>query len=100
TIKEIMYDYFPEYSNEDLLAFYMITGGVAKYVELLVQADALSVDTVFEEIFSENSLFLDEGKNVLIDEFGKDYGNYFSILTLIASGKTSRVEIESILNIQ
>ncbi len=100
TIKEIMCDYFPKYSNEDLLAFYMITGGVAKYVELLVQADALSVDTIFEEIFSENSLFLDEGKNVLIDEFGKDYGNYFSILTLIASGKTSRVEIESILNIQ
>lgn len=37
---------------------------------------------------------------MLIDEFGKDYGNYFSILSLIASGKTSRVEIESIMEIQ
>lgn len=100
TIKEIMSDHFPAYSNEDLLAFYMVTGGVAKYVEWLVQADALTLSSILREIFSENSLFLDEGKNVLIDEFGKDYGNYFSILTLIASGKTSRVEIESILNMQ
>ena len=33
----------------------------------------------------------------MIDEFGKDYGNYFSILSLIASSKTERGEIESIL---
>ncbi|MFW6275644.1 MAG: DUF234 domain-containing protein, partial [bacterium] len=36
-------------------------------------------------------------KNVLIDEFGKDYGNYFSILSLIASSKNSRSEIESVM---
>jgi AAA+ ATPase superfamily predicted ATPase len=35
---------------------------------------------------------------VLIDEFGKDYGNYFSILSLIASSKTDRGQIESTLN--
>ena len=40
---------------------------------------------------------LDEGKNILIEEFGKEYGIYFSILELIASGKTSRSEIESII---
>jgi AAA+ ATPase superfamily predicted ATPase len=34
---------------------------------------------------------------VLIDEFGKDYGNYFSILTLIASSKTARADMESIM---
>jgi AAA+ ATPase superfamily predicted ATPase len=43
-------------------------------------------------------MFLSEGRNVLIDEFGNDYGNYFSILSLIASSKTSRSEMESILN--
>lgn len=31
------------------------------------------------------------------DEFGKEYGNYFSILSLIASSKASRVEMESIM---
>ncbi|MDL2224417.1 DUF234 domain-containing protein [Bacteroidales bacterium OttesenSCG-928-M06] len=41
---------------------------------------------------------MDEGRDVLIDEFGKDYGNYFSILSLIASSKTERGQIESTLN--
>ncbi len=100
TIKKILSDHYPTYTSEDLLAFYMITGGVAKYVELLVEADAFTLDLILDEIFSDNSLFLDEGKNVLIDEFGKDYGNYFSILSLIASSKTSRAEMESILEIQ
>lgn len=97
TIKEILNDHKPSYSREDLLAFYLFTGGVAKYVELLAEAQALDLESILNEILSENSLFLDEGKNILIDEFGKDYGNYFSILTLIASSKTSRVEIESVL---
>ncbi len=44
-----------------------------------------------------NSLLLDEGMNLLIEEFGRDYTTYFSILSLIASSKTSRSEIESIL---
>ena len=100
TIKEILSEYSPNYSNDDLLAFYMITGGVAKYIELLVQAEAFTIDDIMDAVFEDNSLFLSEGKNVLIEEFGKDYGNYFSILSLIASGKTSRVEIESIMNIQ
>src|SRR5690554_5863937 len=99
-LKEILNDYYPTYTPEDLLAFYLFTGGVAKYVELLVQAEAFTFEAMLNEIMSENSLFLEEGKNVLIDEFGKDYGNYFSILSLIASGKTSRVEIESIMEIQ
>ncbi len=99
TLKKIVSDNYPAYSSDDLLAFYMITGGVAKYVELLVEAGAFTLNDILGIVFSENSLFLDEGKNVLIDEFGKDYGNYFSVLSLIASSKTSRPEIESILEI-
>jgi len=98
TIKEIMRDYHFGFSNEDVLAFYLFTGGVAKYVELLADAKAFTLENMVNEVFSDNSLFLDEGKNVLIEEFGKDYGNYFSILSLIASSKTSRPEIESVLN--
>jgi len=100
TLKSILNDYSPKYSSEDLLAFYLFTGGVAKYVELFVQARAFSLSDMLHLILNENSLFLDEGKHVLIEEFGKEYGNYFSILSLIASGKTARVEIESIMEIQ
>lgn len=96
-IKEILRDHNPNHTSEDLLAFYMITGGVAKYVEQLIEAEAYTYDSIWDEIFAHNSIFLDEGKNVLIEEFGKDYTNYFSILSLIASSKTSRVEMESVL---
>jgi AAA+ ATPase superfamily predicted ATPase len=96
-LKKILRDFCPSFTNENLLAFYMITGGVAKYVELLAESGAFSLDEILDEIFSDNSLFLDEGRNILIDEFGKDYSNYFSILSLIASSKTARTEIESIL---
>lgn len=50
--------------------------------------------------FERDSYFLPEGKNMLIDEFGKDYGIYFSILTLISQGRNTCSELESILNIK
>ena len=45
----------------------------------------------------ENSPFLSEGKNILIEEFGKEYTIYFSILSCIANGFTARTAIESYL---
>lgn len=99
TLKEILADNYPKYKPEDLLAFYVFTGGVAKYVELLVSKKAFTLVKMLDEVFRENSLFIDEGRNVLIEEFGKDYATYFSILSLIASSKTSRSEIESILEV-
>jgi AAA+ ATPase superfamily predicted ATPase len=99
TIKEILSDNYPKYSTEDLLAFYLFTGGVAKYVELFVNKNCFTLKKMLNEIFREESYFLEEGKQVLIEEFGRDYGVYFSILSLIASSKNSRSEIEAILNI-
>ncbi len=96
TLKEILSHYSPNYCEEDLLAFYLFTDGVAKYIQLFVQQKAFTKDKMLDVIFSQDSLFLKEGKNVLIEEFGKEYGMYFSILSLLASGKTSRPEIESI----
>jgi len=97
-IKQIFADFQPNYTPEDLLAFYMVTGGVAKYVEQLVINKAFTKKKIFDAIFKESSFFLDEGRAVLVDEFGKDYGNYFSILSLIASSKTDRADMESSLN--
>ena len=85
------------FKPEDLLAFYTITGGVAKYVEHFADRRKISLQRILDEIFRENSLLLDEGMNLLIEEFGREYTTYFSILSLIASSKTSRSEIESIL---
>jgi len=97
TLQEILKENYPKYTNEDLLSFYTITGGVAKYVELFVTFEAFTLQKQLDLIYEENSLFLEEGKNILIEEFGKEYTTYFSILSLIASGKTARAEMESIL---
>ncbi len=96
-LKEIMKDYSPGYSNDDLLALYSFTGGVAKYVQLLVEDHALSVDSMIDSIISSDSIFINEGRSILVEEFGKDYDTYFSILSAIASGHTRRSEIESLI---
>lgn len=48
-------------------------------------------------IVRENSLFVNEGRNLLIKEFGKDYGMYFSVLSCIASGINTQGTIENAL---
>lgn len=97
-IKEILGYYHPGYTKEDLLALYTYTGGVAKYVELLMDAGATSADKMLERIIAKNSYFIYEGKNMLIEEFGRDYGRYFDILKLIATGHNTRGDIEGILH--
>ena len=95
-LKDILKDN-NSYSNENLLDFYTITGGLAKYVELFVLYESFQFETMIDKIIEPNSLFLQEGKNRLIEEFGKEYGTYFSVLALISNSKTSKSEIESIL---
>ena len=97
TLKEILSDYNPSYTPDDLLALYSFTGGVAKYVQLFMDNGWTSKEKMIEGMIDENSIFISEGKNLLIDEFGKEYGTYFSILTAISEGKNTRAEIENLL---
>jgi predicted AAA+ superfamily ATPase len=99
-LKEIMAEYNLQYSKEDLLALYLLTGGVAKYVELFADRRILTKDDMIDAFFEKDSYFLTEGKSMLIEEFGKEYGTYFSILSLIAQGHNTRSDIESILGIE
>ena len=96
-LKQIMADHNPGYTKEDLLALFTFTGGVARYVSQLVDAGAMDKESMIRQIISPNSTFLTEGKNNLIEEFGKDYGIYFSILSCIARGKNTRSEIEDVI---
>lgn len=100
TLKEILSHYKPGWTSEDLLALYSFTGGVAKYVELLMDNHATDRDAMLDVMLREESTFLEEGRICLNDEFGKDYGTYFSILSSIARGLTTRPQIENALNIE
>ena len=95
TIKEILKDQ-KAYSNERLFYNYLITGGVPRYHELLAKEKCYEIEDILDLILEKDSFFIGEGRNLLIQEFGKDYGIYFSILEMISVGRTSRSEIESI----
>jgi len=92
-LKQIMTDYLPAYTNDDLLALYTVTGGIPKYVELLTDAKAFSVEQIIHVVCDPDLPFKDEGKHLLIDEFGKQYGTYFSILDAISNGLNTQSEI-------
>ena len=97
-LKEILADHAPNYTSEDLLALYAFTGGVAKYVQLLIDSGSYTLDAMLNYIIKEDSTFLPEGKNMLIEEFGKEYANYFTILSSIARGENTRAKIEAVVN--
>ncbi len=96
TINNILKDH-GSVNIKTLFDYYNITGGLAKYIDVLITNKALSYNKIIKFILSANSPFLNEGKNLLIEEFGKEYVMYFSILELISVGKTARSAIESIL---
>ena len=95
--KEILGDYNPKFSNEDLLCLYMLSGGVAKYVSLLMDSGCITKKKMIDYVTGISSPFLIDGKDVLVSEMGKDYGIYFSILALISRGLTAQNEIDSVI---
>lgn len=82
---------------ERLFIFYVITGCVPKHLDILLTNDCVTLPKMLDYMLQEDSPFLYEGKQQLIEEFGKDYTVYFSILELLSRGKTSTSEIESVL---
>jgi len=44
-----------------------------------------------------DSSFLTEGQALLVQEFGKKYGNYFSILSAVSNGKNTLPEMETVM---
>lgn len=98
TQKEILQTYNPSYQKEDLLCFYILTGGVAKYIELLIDEGATDKEKMLACFTDPFMPFLSEGSDLMNLEFRKEGGTYFSILSLISQGKTTSSEIDSILN--
>lgn len=96
-IKEILRDYNPAFTSEDLLCLYMLTGGVAKYIGQLMDAGATTKDQMLEWVTATGSPFLSEGIELIMAEFGRDYSNYLSILQLIAGGMTVQNQIDNII---
>jgi AAA+ ATPase superfamily predicted ATPase len=82
----------------DFLDLWTLTGGVARYVALFMNCGALTRGQMLETVFGLSTPFVDEGKTVLVEEFGRDYGTYFAILAGIASGRTTFAELKNLLD--
>ena len=94
-LKEIHAAHCPKPRNGDLLTLWTLTGGVARYVEYFMDNGAVTRSKMIRQAISLGSSYINEGKAILSEEFGKDYGIYFSILSAIAAGKTSYAEIRN-----
>ena len=94
-LKQILSHHNADYTPDDLLALYAVTGGVPWYVALLMDNGKTNKTSILSYLTEVNSPFINEGKNILIEEFGSDYAMHFSILTCLAGGQLSRGEIES-----
>lgn len=88
-LKRILSDYKSDYTNDDLLALYTFTGGVPKYIEFFVDKGCTNMESMVDAMLQPDSIILSEGKAMLIQELGKKYGNYFSLLAAIASGSNT-----------
>lgn len=96
-LKEILGEHNPAYSSEDLLMLYAVTGGVAKYVAQLMDEGCRTADDIVRAVCKPSSIFIEEGTELLVGEFGRKYQIYYSILQLIASGMTTQSQIDSII---
>jgi len=96
-LKQILGDYNPHYTSEDLLMLYAITGGVAKYVAQLMDDGCRTWEEMIKVVCKPSSIFIEEGTELLVGEFGRKYQVYYSILQLISKGMTTQSQIDSII---
>jgi AAA+ ATPase superfamily predicted ATPase len=96
-LKAILAENNPTFTAEDLLALYAFSGGVAKYIQLFFDNKALTLKKMLDLMFRADSPFIADGKTMLIEEFGKDYAIYFTILSAIARGENTRAKIEMVV---
>lgn len=94
-VSEILRDYRLEPAS-NLLFYYTLFGGIPKYYFLLDRYILFgkSYPEIIRKLYCEPDAVLQkEGRELLIEEFGKNYHLYFSILQVIAGGETQMARI-------
>lgn len=66
----------PACTADDILALYTFTEAIPKYIELFVDAGVLTKDKMINFIARPESPFIEEGRKLLVNEFGKKYETY------------------------
>lgn len=88
-LRPIKFEYYNEffdsqYSDEELVKRYSLTGGVPKYIEMFQNSSDLN-RAIQESLLNVSSYLYDE-PNFLLQKEVSEIGSYFSILRTIAEG--------------
>lgn len=96
-LRRILEDHNPKLCGRDLLTLYMLTGGVPHYVAALMDSGCTDSESMLRRVLSTDSVFLHDGRDILISEFGRDYRTYLTIMQIISGGKERRKDIDDAL---
>ena len=91
-------EFYPDLSEEKLLPFYAVTGGIPKYIETF-QGQTDVYDAIAENVLNPQS-FLYEEPYFLLQKEVSEIGSYFSLIKAIAFGNRKLSEISSTLGIK
>ena len=94
-VSEILSDYHMDAASH-LLFYYTLFGGIPKYYFLLDRYRLFGKPhaEIIRKLYCEpDAPMQKEGRELLIEEFGKNYHLYFSVLQVIAGGETQMARI-------
>lgn len=91
-------EFFPDLSEEDLIPFYAVTGGVPKYVESFENVDNI-YEAIRRNVLNKQSYLYEEPFFLLQNEVS-EIGSYFSVIKAIAMGNHKLADISAYINIK
>lgn len=101
-LKQIPFEFYHEFiegkTNNELLPYYAVTGGVPKYVESFLGVDDL-YSGIEQRILNTQS-YLYEEPYFLLQKEVSEIGSYFSLIKAIAQGNRKLSEIASAIEIK
>lgn len=101
-LKQIPFKYYGDFidgkSNNDLLPFYAVTGGVPKYIESFLGIEDL-YDGIEKRILNTQS-YLYEEPYFLLQKEVSEIGSYFSLIKAIAMGNRKLSEIAATIEVK
>jgi len=92
------HEFFPDKSEQELIEFYAVTGGVPKYIEMFY--DSKDIYTAIESNIVSKQSFLYDEPNFLLQREVTEVGSYFSVIKTIAADNQKLSKISSALELK
>lgn len=92
------HEFFPDKNEKELIAYYAVTGGVPKYIELFY--DSADIYSAIENNVLSTSGFLYDEPNFLLQREVSEVGSYFSLIKTIAAGNHKLSKIAAALELK